>query len=111
MEACLDYTREIFTELISYFKDNLIKAHLIEHVNYTHFPEGEVAESVYFQFRSYGQEYVTDTSEFYTRHLRKIISRMDNFHGYGDHLLLNKINHIVIAISKTGFNDVKSKTK
>ena len=100
LEICLTRTLDVFTELIDHFKDDIIKARLIANVNYIRFNDDSDEESVNYHFGSYSQEFVHDATEFYERHMQKIISRMDSFHMNGSSLLLKKINHIHIAISK-----------
>ena len=103
-DACLKKTLDVFVKLMDHFEEDLIKVRLIAEVEYLRLNDDDLdlGESVNYHFASYAQEIVDDPIEFYRRHISKIISRMDNFHEYGSRLLLNKIRHIHIAISKLG---------
>ena len=105
IEACVDMTSDLFVELMKHFEEDLVKARLIAEVNYLRMDDDDgnsdtEDESENYHFTSYAQEYVDDPLEFYQRHMQKIMSRMDSFHVNGSNLLLNKINHIHIAISR-----------
>ena len=103
IETVLGEVLDVFLELMKNFEEDLIKARLIANVNYLKINEGLVTdESVDYHFASYASEIVEDPQEFFDRHMSKILSRMDSFHENGSRLLLNKVKHLHISISKTG---------
>ena len=76
------------------------KARLIVECEYIRLNEAhEIIERVTHHFTSYQAETVFDAREFYTRHMQKIASRMDDFNLNGSNLLLHAIKHIHIAIT------------
>lgn len=96
----IDKTYDIFELLMNKVKDNVVKARLIAQVNYLRMNDKheEIGQEDY-HFASYQAECVYDTKEFYTRHLTKIATRLDEFHQNGSRLLINRIKHIHIALT------------
>jgi len=94
---------QVFDQLMQHYftEGKSVKARLIAKVRYKHFnPHHEREESsrIYF-FPSYQSDVVEDTEEFFTFHLMKIASRMDNFHTNGSNLVLDYIENIHVEVS------------
>ena len=100
IEGVIDKTYDLFENLMHHFKDSWVKVRLISQVNYIRLNEQheEIGQEDY-HFASYCAEEVDDVQEFYRKHMIKIASRMDSFHQNGSRLVLNRINHIHIAIT------------
>lgn len=100
IESIIDETFELVKHLFDKFID--FKARLIAKVNYFHLNEYQkiISERSY-HFPSYQSENVINAQDFFTRHMAKIASRMDAFHTNGSNLIIDKIEHIHIAITKT----------
>ena len=91
---------ELFTELMEYFKKDIVKARLIAEIEFIKLNDRqEEVGLASFHFASYQAENVTNAEEFYKRHMCKIASRMDSFHRNGSRLLLQRIKHIHIALN------------
>ena len=99
IEMVLDKTHDLFQQLMSKFEDKIVKARLIAQVNYSRLNDRheEVGQEDY-HFASYQLEEVKDVPEFYNRHLKKVISRIDMFHQNGSRLIINCIKHIHIQL-------------
>lgn len=100
IEMVVGTTMDLFIQLMKHFENRLIKARLIAEISYIRTNDSDESTIENFHFTSYAQEYVDDPEDFYERHMQKIVSRMDTFHLNGSNLLINKINHIHIAITK-----------
>ena len=97
----MEISHDLFSKLISSFVDTEVKVRLIAEVNYSRLNDKmEIVENYNFHFPSYQSEKVVDVHDFYERHMFKIVSRMDDFHRNGSRLMLNKITHIHVALSK-----------
>ena len=52
-----------------------------------------------YHFSSYKSEEIVDAEKFFSEHLIKIGSRLDNFNCEGSNLLLKNISHIHVVLS------------
>ena len=84
----------LFSQLIQTF-NQAYKARLIAQVEFLKVN----GKSITFYFPSYPMEEVTDPHEFFTRHLIKITSDIDNFCHNGSNLILNAIVKVYITVS------------
>ena len=100
--AVLNKTYDIFQQRMTKLQEDYhVKVRLVAQVSYHHLNDKhEIVDEKKYHFTSYSMEEVKDISEFYKRHLNKIISRMDSFHEGGSRLLLHRINHIHIRVMK-----------
>lgn len=98
-------SREIIEKLFKYlnFEDNIIRARLVADIEYVHVNNtNEVIEYRNYHFPSLKSEIVNDVNEWLVRHMLKICERIETFNNRGSNLLINKINHIHICITKCG---------
>jgi len=103
IELIVTQTYEIFDQLIQhYFQDGKrVKARLVARVRYKHsnaIDPTRSDERIYY-FPSYQSEEIEDPEDFFTSHMMKIASRMDNFHSNGSNLVLAYIEHIHVEIN------------
>ena len=96
--------KSLLEKLFEYLNDTSIKARMIAKVSYLHVNENSEEQDLrYYHFPSYSADSLEDDenlNDWVTRHLCRIIERLDNFHANGSNLLLNRIEHLHICISK-----------
>lgn len=99
IELAMDRTKHLFLKLIEYFADTdkVIKARLVMKINFQHMANDTEDRS--YHFGSYSAEVVRDPSEFFTRHMYKIVQRLDQFNYHGSNLIMKAISHIHIQLT------------
>ena len=101
IEPIIGKTLTLVKQLFETCKGKTIRARLIAKVNYHHINDKqEVDDTRSYHFPSYQVEIVNDVEDFFTRHLMKIVSRMDSFNANGSNLLIDRIEHIHIALTE-----------
>ena len=101
IEPIIGKTLMLVKQLFEKYKEHTIRARLIAKVNYHHLNDKqEVDDTRSYHFPSYQVEIVNDVEDFFTRHLMKIVSRMDSFNANGSNLLIDRIEHIHIALTE-----------
>lgn len=95
---------ELIQKLFETYNGASIKARMVAKVSYLHVNEGSNQQELrYYHFPSYTADSLDDDenlNDWVTRHLLRIIGRLDSFHVNGSNLLLNRIEHIHICVSK-----------
>ena len=93
-------TLELIEQLVSSLNGKRVLGRLVAKVNYTHINSltNETSDRAY-HFPSYSLEEIEDVEDFYTRHMTKIIMRMDSFNNNGSNLMIKNIEHIHIQLS------------
>ena len=99
IEPIIDKTLTLVKQLFDKFKDKYVKARLIAKINYFHVNDKDTVDIQSYHFPSYRAEAVYDVEDFFTRHLMKIVSRLDTFNANGSNLLIDRIEHIHIALT------------
>ena len=98
IESIIGKTLALFQQLYDKYKP--MRARLIARINYLHINDKQdVVDNRSYYFPSYQAEVVTDIEDFITRHLMKIVSRIDQFTANGSNLLLNRIEHIHMSLT------------
>ena len=93
----LGRTKDLFLQLIEKFNDKVVMARLVMKIHFQHF--GEEIEDRFYHFGSYSSEVVIDPDEFFTRHIYKIVQRLDQFNYHGSNLVIKAISHIHIQLT------------
>lgn len=95
IDSAIQVSLELFRQLINSFQNANVLVRFIAKVNFFHVNPltNEVTERSY-HFCSDKTESVYDVDEFYQRHMRKIVQRLDNFNVHGSNLLIKNIAHI-----------------
>ena len=99
IELVVDRTKQLFLQLIEYFADSniTIMARLVMKIHFQHIVND--LEDRFYHFGSYSAEVVRDPSEFFTRHMYKIVQRLDQFNHHGSNLVMKEISHIHIQLT------------
>ena len=102
IDLIIDKTFDLAKHLFKKYETKNVKARIIAKVNYFHLnDQQEIISKRSYHFTSYKTELVLDPYDFFVRHMTKIASRMDSFHSNGSNLIIDKIEHIHIAVTLT----------
>ena len=77
-------------------KRTVVFGRLVARVVYTTLSDNE---PVVYYHPSYRSERIHDAKDFYTRHMMKIVQRMDNFNRNGSNLIIKNIDEIHLHFS------------
>ena len=100
IEDIVTETLDLIEQLISSLNGRRVLGRLVAKVNYTHINSMTNEENDRsYHFPSYSSEEIEDVEDFYTRHMTKIISRMDSFNKNGSNLMIKNVEHIHIQLS------------
>ena len=95
---------DLVEKLFETYNGALVKARMVAKVSYLHVNEGSNEQELrYYHFPSFSADSLDvdeNLNDWVTRHLLRIIGRLDTFHANGSNLLLNRIEHIHICVSK-----------
>ena len=105
MDDVVYKTEDLFTAICTHYIDNRWKARLVALCEYERINnEGEVIGRETYHHGSFHSEWCSlmHAHEFYRRHLRRIVSRIESFLRNGSSLRFVGYKHIHVAFSVAG---------
>lgn len=111
IELVITRTAKIFEQLMETLKDYKVSGRIVAEIEFVKVNLlNESIEVVSFHFASHKTETIYDVEEFYENHMRKIVSRLDQFNHQGSNLLLRRIKHIHLQLNVLPISSTIGKT-
>jgi len=96
----VDKTFDLFMKVMEQHKGNRVLGRLVAKVSFIHTNVDGKEEERMYHFPSYKTHEILDLLSFFKTNMLKIANRLETFNKEGSHLVLKKIEHIHILLTK-----------